>query len=362
MDSTATGGGRSTGRAERVQYTAVGLFEDNLDTEEALAALRKANVRADQISVVVRDPDVGDENPAERAIAVARAVAATALEHVGNWLQGLAALIVPERGTFVVAGPLGAALAGISAAAARLTPVSMAEDGSDGSTDADLDEAGGSPLVNTLVEFGFGEDEAIYLEHRLSTGAPLIGVTSGDRRVLAKARQIFAANNAVHIGTAQTDARIAEEAKALLAAAPEASSGGDVVVTDAVAPLRKLCDDADATWAGPYCDRLVVDATGVEVGAIDDLLADFVPNQDAAGERSGLHYVIVGFGGVLGLGRRRVAVPAGEVDLDRVPVRLSITKDVVQHAPAFDIDTPFSRREEQAVCAYFGCTPYWLTE
>ncbi len=341
------------GGGGQIRSTVVGVFEDNLDTEQALATLRKAHVPADRVSVLVRDPDAADNSPAEAAIEVARAIAATALEAMGNWLHGLAALIVPERGTFLVAGPLGAALAGISAAHER---AATALTGSAPASTAALD--------NVLQEFGFGPEEAAYLESRLTAGAPLVAVTAVDANELSRVRQIFADNNAVHIGMAQTDARIVDEAQALLAAPPEVASGGDVVVTDAVAPLRKLCGEGDATaWSAELCGRAVVDAVGAEVGAIDDLLVDAVPYPAApAPGRAALRYVIVAYGGMLGLGRHRVAVPPGEIDLNTVPARLMVAKDVVHHAPGYDASSPFSRREEQAVCAYFGCTPYWLAE
>jgi len=176
-------------------------------------------------------------------------------------------------------------------------------------------------------------------------------------------RRLFADHNAVHIGMTQTDARVIDEAHALLAAAPEASSGGDVVVTDAVAPHRKLCDEGGPAWSAALCGRDVVDATGAEVGSIDELLAALVPGAAASAiDRDALRYVIVAYGGVLGIGRHRVAVPIGQLDLDADPARLTITKDVLQSGPPYDANTPFSRHDEHAVCAYFGCDPYWLTE
>ena len=345
-----------------VPYTVVGVFEDQLDTLEALASLRKMNHPAEQVSVVIRDTDAEEDSPAEHAIAVARAVAGTALEAMGTWLQGLAALIVPDRGTYIVAGPLGAALAGIHTADDAAPVVATASH----AITAVENAPGASPaaLVNILEDFGFGADEAAYIESRLAAAAPLIGVTAASPADLQRVRRLFADHNAVHIGMTRTDARVVDEARALLAAAPEASSGGDVVVTDAVAPHRNLCgDDGGASWSAALCGREVVDANGAEVGSVDALLADASPGAATADiERDALRYVVVAYGGVLGIGRHRVAVPAGQLDLDPDPARLAITKEVLHHAPAFDTNTPFSRRDEQTVCAYFGCDPYWLTE
>ena len=255
--SETTGGGQT-------RYTVVGLFDDQLDMQDALAALRKANQPPEQISVVAVYSEAGEDSRAERALAVARAVAATALDHVGSWLQGLAELIVPERGTFVVAGPLGAALAGIGSgdvqASVPLPGTAATPPASDPSPGPSA-----AALVRTLQEFGFGADDATYVESRLAAGAPLIGVTAVNQVELQRVRRILAEHNAVHIGMARTDARIADQAQALLAAPPERSSGGDVVVTDAVAPLRRLCDCDSTGWSAELCGRDVVELDGTYV-------------------------------------------------------------------------------------------------
>jgi hypothetical protein len=221
--------------------------------------------------------------------------------------------------------------------------------------------AGG--VIWTLTEFGFGVDEATYLEHRLAAGAALVALTTGSPDTFQAARRIFADHDAVYVGMAQTDARVVAEAEALLAAAPEASSGGNVVVTDAVAPLHRVCADGGSGAAAALCGRLVVDQSGDDVGTVEEVLADAVESADAPGtERLAVRYVVIGFGGVLGLGHRRVPLPVAVVDIEDLPLRLTVGKEVLQRAPTYDDDVPFSRREEQAVCAYFGCTPYWLGE
>jgi hypothetical protein len=54
-----------------------------------------------------------------------------------------------------------------------------------------------------------------------------------------------------------------------------------------------------------------------------------------------------------------VAVPADHVTIDDDPAQIRVTREVLQDAPTYVAGAPFSRREEQVVCAYFGCTPYW---
>ncbi|MGH9175355.1 MAG: hypothetical protein ACRD1H_13410, partial [Vicinamibacterales bacterium] len=100
--------------ADDEHTTIVALFEDAIDARNALAALRKAGCPAGEVSVIVRDRAADEGGPIARHGAVARAVDEAALNTHSGWLLGLASLIVPERGTFLVAGPLGAALAGLS--------------------------------------------------------------------------------------------------------------------------------------------------------------------------------------------------------------------------------------------------------
>ena len=342
-----------------VRFTAVGLFEDTIDAEHALIALRKADHAADRVSLLVRDK-AAEAGNADRTGAVGRAVMTSALEAVGGWLHGLASLIVPERGTYLVAGPIGAALAGISATDAR--PAAGASTG--GPSYAAAGDLGAGGLRRTLVEFGYTPDEATYLEHRLAAGEALVAVTTNDQDALQATRRLFADHDAIYIGMAQTDAGFFREAEALLHAAPEASSGGDVVVTDAVAPLLKVSREEGPPEALAFCGRAVVDSEGNDAGSVTSVLVEEVAPGGPAGREPAkpvVRYVVVGFGGLLGLGRRHVAVPAGMADLDAVPIRLDFAKTVLHQAPAYDDDAPFSRREEQTVCAYFGCSPYWFT-
>jgi hypothetical protein len=334
--------------------TVVGLFEDTIDAEQALLALRKANHAADIVSLVVRDKAAEENEGPDRAGAVARAIVATALGAVGGWLQGLAELIVPERGTYLVAGPIGAALAGISAARDQGRTAWSYAAASDLTADS---------LLRTLTDFGFGPEEANYLEHRLAAGSALVAVTTNDPDSLQSTRRIFADHDAVYIGLAETDPGLFAEAEALLAAPPEASSGGDVVVTDAVAPLRRVTVAGGPAEAAALCDRDVVDTRGGEAGIVEDVLVETIDPDGPLGPeppRLVPRYVVVGFGGVLGLGRRRVAVPVELADLATDPLRLNVERDILHRAPAYDDDAPFSRREEQALYGYFGLRPYWL--
>lgn len=332
------------GGSAQTRTTVVGLFEDQIDGEQALVALRKASHPPDRVSLLVRDTAADRGGVADRGGAVARAVVATALDAVGDWLHGLASVIIPERGTFLVAGPIGAALAGIGRAAA---------DRADRPTSGAPNDGG---LARTLAEFGFLPDEVTYLEHRLLAGATLIAVTAIDPDTLQTVRRLFADQNAVHIGLAATDSAYLREAETLLNAPPEVSSGGDVVVTDAVAPLRRIAVAGGSPAAAVLMRRKVVDDTGGEVGKVEEVIEE---PTDGDTPDATVRYLVVGFGGVLGFGHHRTAVPADKADLAVDPIRLRVAKSVLHDAPAFDEHAPFSRREERAVCAYFGIPCYW---
>jgi hypothetical protein len=328
-------------------YTVAALYEDTIDAAQAVGALRKAGHAPETISLLV---GVGD---ADGRILVGRAVADADIGDHGSWLVGLAALRLPGRGDFLGAGPLGAVLAAI------------------GPPDTDIGEAGAAgaagagDLESLLFDFGFSYDEAGYVAHRLVAGAPLVAVTAGPDTPSRDLRRILADHSAVYLGTAETGDRFLLTAQTLLEAPPEASSGGEVEVADAVGPLRSACGvDALARFAH-FRGRRVVDAHGEEVGAIDDVLVECLDPDGPAGpepEQQTLRYVVVGSGGLLGLsiGRRRVAVPIALADLNEDPVRLGVEQAVVQAAPTYDDGDPFSRRDEMAINAFFGERPYWL--
>lgn len=339
------------------RFTVVGLFGTTLDAEQTLIALRRASRPPEQVSVLVRSRDAAEER-GEGAGAVAKAVVENALDAVGGWLLGLAALMIPNDGTYLVAGPLGAALAGmrgrqVASSQLRAGPA------------IDTRSAGERPredeITQILVEFGFSPDEATYIDHRLEAGDIVVAVTTADERQLRLTRRLFAEYDAVHIGQARTREAVAHEAFALLAAPIAAVDGAEVVVTDAASPFRRLCREAEPEpWVRAICGEPVVDRDGIEVADIDDLLADALLDEDNEDRRREMRYVVMSFGGVLGLGRRRIAVPAGLVSFEPGPARLDIAGEMLQRAPEYDLDAPFSRREEQAVFAFFGGTPYWL--
>src|SRR6188472_1134915 len=93
-----------------VLRTIIALFDDTIDAEHALTTLRKSEQPPAGISVILRER-VLDPDPSEQYQTVlSRVIASSALDAVGSWLEGLASLILPDRASYLVAGPIGAVL------------------------------------------------------------------------------------------------------------------------------------------------------------------------------------------------------------------------------------------------------------
>jgi hypothetical protein len=346
----ATGGEGQSPQASHL--TAVALFEDVIDAELALRALERGPSTPDQVSLLVRARDVDPGDAADHPGAVARSLMATTLETVGGWLLGLASPVLPQRGTYLVAGPLGAALTGAGGAPPADAPTRMAPL-------SDPDDPTSVGIVEVLTGFGFTVDEAIYLEHRLAAGAVLLGVTATDPGLLADVRQLFADHDAVHISQGATSDPLATSATDALAAVLRAA-GSVATATVIATPLRRLCEQSPAATAAEaiadVCGAAVIDRFGDDAGSLDDVLLADEGDQD--GQRPP-RYVVVGFGGLLGLGRQHVVVPVDLVDLSTQPVHVAIEREILHHAPRFAGNATLTRRDELAICAYFGVTPYW---
>jgi hypothetical protein len=326
-------------REPREFGTVVGLFEDQIDARQALTMLRKGGCPRESVSLIIRDRKADEGGPAQRHGAIAKAIEEADLNGHSRWLLGLASLIVPERGTFLVAGPIGAALAAVT---------------------LEADETLDSALATILADFGFAEDEIAYLESRLQAGAMMAAVTSSNPTTRTTARDLMSDNNAVHIGATLTSVGVAQAATELLVSPPEVYDASDVVVTDAVAPLQTLIDGKDGVeWARSVKGTRVVDRDGADCGRIENLIAEFAGDDSGDVSHDHVRYVVVGFGGMLGIGRRMAAVPVAHITFNDDPAVVQVDRGVLQDAPAYVPGAPFSRREEQVVCAYFGCTPYW---
>jgi hypothetical protein len=71
-------------------------------------------------------------------------------------------------------------------------------------------------------------------------------------------------------------------------------------------------------------------------------------------------YIIVRFGGVLGVARQRVAIPGERVDVSDDGVVVEITHEELVSAPRFDALTPLSRQDEATIRRHFSAPFYWI--
>ena len=340
----------TTARLPTRVRTVIAAFDDTIDAEHALTSLRRRQHPAEAISVILRERaanqiDVNGPRPV-----LARVIAASALDAVSGWLKGIASLILPDRASYLVAGPIGVVLANLKGTAHHANPL----DHDDVTIDLTTRQ-----LMRALSTFGLDPREAFYLERRVVAGSPLIGVTSSDARVLRSAHQIFSRFNAVYLGLAQTDEGVRAHADRLLRLGPQAT--GDVLIADAISPLRRFdqvpSDHIPAGLLG-VLGRDVVTEQGDEMGVLTNIL--FQPSADAPDREMALpRYAIVAFGGVLRLGRQHVAIPAELVAFDADPVRVAIGPDELQAAPRYSLDAPMSRLDEVEIRDYFNIRPYW---
>lgn len=341
-----------------VLRTVIALFDDILDAEHALTVLRKSDQPSDQISVILRERVISAESGVPQQTVLARVIASSALDAVAGWLQGLASLILPDRASYLVAGPIGAVLATIRDA----RPLASASD-----TDASRPDSSSRQLARAFTAFGFSRDESHYLEQRVVAGSPLIAITSSDAENLRVAHRAFSRHTAVHLGLARTENSINRTAARLLLTGPQ--GGGTVVIADAIAPLRRLTEGtlADRTQID-MIGRDVVTVTGDMVGSVSDVLyetrladdADAHPGVEPQRDQVIARYIVIQFGGVLGLGRHRVALPTPlVVKTNWDVVVVSCTRDEVQTAPRYDDISPLSRQDEVTMCTHFGVPLYW---
>ena len=351
--------------------TLIALFDDTIDAEHVLIALRRSEHPPELISVVLREEGASDA--VSRPI-LAHAIASSSLETVSGWLQGLASLILRDGASYLVAGPIGAVLS-------TLRDVGPTTDGpwppSEGEHENPFVDVDNRQLMRALTTFGFGQGETAYMEHRVVAGSPLIAATSADPELLRSVHQTFAKFNAVYLGLAHTNREVGSAAARALRIGPRA--GGSVVVADAVAPLRRQSEEEPNQTE--VCEqlprgRLIVTLQGEEIGTVEDILYEVqsAPGDSADGETlqgadsapaGGTHlarYVIAGYGGVLGLGRHFVALPAELVDCDADPARARMTLAEAHTAPRYDPSAPLSRRDEVTIREHFGVGRYWLNE
>src|SRR4051812_3821150 len=149
-----------------------GIYTDRFSVENAVAALKEANFRNADISVLFPENEGTKDFAHERNTKAPEGVAtgATSGAVIGGtlgWLVGIGALAIPGLGPFIAAGPVVAALAGVGAGGA----------------------VGG--IAGALVGFGIPEYEAKRYEGRVKNGGILVSVHSDNSDWTRRAKDIL---------------------------------------------------------------------------------------------------------------------------------------------------------------------------
>lgn len=100
----------------------------------------------------------------------------------------------------------------------------------------------------------------------------------------------------------------------------------------------------------------VVNKGGENLGAIKDIVLDKYEGQ--------VRYVVLSFGGILGMGDKLFALPWKAIHYDESEDSfvLDVDKERLKNAPGFDKDNwpNFSDREwGQTIFNFYGSQPYW---
>jgi len=175
--------------AAKVCSTTVGVFESRAAADKAIADLRAAGYRDDQIGLVaknssgktVRTDGAGETHAAEGA-GIGMAAGAAGGAAVG---AGILAGVIPVIGPVLAIGTLGTVL---------------------------LNAAGGAALAGlagALIGWGIPEEEARYYEGEVQAGRYLVTVDAGDRA--ADTRAVFSRHGGYDRSTAGRTVELKEE-------------------------------------------------------------------------------------------------------------------------------------------------------
>ena len=160
-----------------------GIYSNQTGLEEGIAALRDANFRHEDISVLY------PENPGNKDLAHEKATKApegattgagtgAVIGGVLGWLAGIGAIAIPGVGPFIAAGPIMAALAGVGAGGV----------------------IGG--IAGGLIGIGIPEYEAKRYAGRIRNGGILISIHCDDSNWTHKAKTVLSETGAEDISSA----------------------------------------------------------------------------------------------------------------------------------------------------------------
>lgn len=157
-----------------------GIYSDRESVEDGIQALRDADFRVEDISILFPENEGNKDFGHVKATkapegATAGAASGAAIGGVLGWLAGIGAIAIPGIGPFIAAGPIMAALAAAGVGGA----------------------VGG--ITGSLVGLGIPEYEAKRYEGRVRKGGYLVSVHCDDREWTRRAKDILAQSGAEDI-------------------------------------------------------------------------------------------------------------------------------------------------------------------
>jgi len=160
--------------ANTEQWTVLGTFAQEARATGALNALREADFRPEQVSVISRDTATAEQLAVDTDMVADEAgrgaMTGTLLGGLAGWLIGLSAFAIPGVGPIIGAGIIGTTLAGAGLGAT----------------------AGG--FVGALGTYGIPAVEARGYEEELKQGQILLSVHANGTTEAARARAILQTN------------------------------------------------------------------------------------------------------------------------------------------------------------------------
>ena len=343
--------------ADSPALTLATLFDDVIDVERVLAALRRSQVSPESVSVILRE-HVLEENNGHNPYryVLSEVVARSSLEAASKWLEGLASLILPDRAQYLTAGPVGQILSTI-----RDT---MQEMESDDTTFVDRAEI--RQLSQTFELFGFARDESRYIEQRIVVGSPFIAVTDTDSQQLRSVHRLFTHSMPVYVGLARTDPGVFHRAQELLETG--LVNTGTVVIADAISPLEHVgaADELRGT-VRDVRDNEVRSRFGEVIGRVEDALYERNPTEPASDFRHGdlsddqfmLRYIFVR--PIRRLGRKLIALPEDRLVVEDGELVANVTYEELLSAPRTEQTATMSRQDEATIRRHFSSPFYWLS-
>jgi len=169
--------------------TVVGVFEDQAHAQQAIAELKRAGFREDQIGVTAHgkgdDSRTDSDNKGTHAAQGAATGLAAGAGVGALWGLGIIAGLVPAVGPAIAGGTLAAILSSAGAGAAA------------------------AGLAGTLIGFGIPKEEAEYYEKEFHSGRTIVSVHPDGRESEARSILQRFGSYDMHSGGAQTDRRAA---------------------------------------------------------------------------------------------------------------------------------------------------------